>query len=326
MAETVRISRDDGKGQSLCREHAAAGIEAGKCSKAIKMGFDSPQISRNLLYHIKTAFLLTRSDFKTVIVPQSLFAFALAWNITRGDNFVALVSRLPHVVGWIWVHLAVEDLANQRLPAAIVEDHVNKPWRPLPSGRITQEEARVWLLAGICTALGLSAMMGALLPSLSLMTSIWMYNDLDGSSSGPFLRNALNAAGLMCFSFGGLLVLVQTDLTTMSYAWILFTGLVICTTVHAQDLPDKEGDKARNRQSAYIMFDFVYGRNLGPLVARVLRNSLNTAQEHFDVLDGNAYPACAMDVPTRCGRQVLRNDGGEDGNFCFNVIENLTVR
>jgi hypothetical protein len=96
--------------------------------------------------------------------------------------------------------------------------------------------------------------MDALLPSLGMMTSIWMYNDLDGSSSSAELRNALNATGLMCFSWGGLRVLIETELTTESYAWILLTGLFIFTTIQAQDLPDKEGDLARNRQSSTIVY------------------------------------------------------------------------
>lgn len=217
----------------------------------------------SLAFHIKTLFLFTKSDFKTVVFPQSIFAITAvlsAVKLTTTDkdhlspaDIVDLVYRVPYMLAWIWLNLLVEDIANQRLAGSIIEDAVNKPWRPLPSKRLTPVEARTWLLLSIVAAVGFSVVMGGFTPSICLMTLIWMYNDLDGSNSGIWIRNALNAGGLMCFSWGALEVLSQGELLPRAYIWILVTGGIVMTTVHAQDLPDMEGDIARGRTTIPLL-------------------------------------------------------------------------
>ncbi|KAL6882981.1 UbiA prenyltransferase family domain-containing protein [Trichoderma longibrachiatum] len=219
---------------------------------------------RNPLYQLKTLFLFTKSDFKTVIVPQSIFAATAALSKTQlttatpegsdVTNGWGIVSRIPLMLAWIWLNLLVEDIANQRLEGAIVEDAVNKPWRPLPSRRLTPEQARDWLIISIIAAVGLSALFGGYSASITLMVFIWMYNDLEGSSSGIWIRNALNAGGLMCFSWGALATLSGGELLPRGFAWILVTGAIIMTTVHAQDLPDIEGDMARRRLTVPLTY------------------------------------------------------------------------
>ncbi|KAL7934150.1 UbiA prenyltransferase family domain-containing protein [Trichoderma chlorosporum] len=158
------------------------------------------------------------------------------------------------MLAWIWLNLLVEDIANQRLEGSIVEDAVNKPWRPLPSRRLTPEQARDWLVIAIVAAVGFSALLGCYTASVTLMLLIWMYNDLDGSNRGIWVRNALNAGGLMCFSWGALATLSGGKLLPEGFIWILVTGAIIMTTVHAQDLPDIEGDMARGRQTVPLLY------------------------------------------------------------------------
>ncbi|OPB45267.1 UbiA prenyltransferase [Trichoderma guizhouense] len=220
--------------------------------------------SRSLLYHLKTLFLFTKSDFKTVIAPQSIFAITAALSTTKlttahfGEGEFPdvwnIASRVPLMLAWIWVNLLVEDIANQRLEGSIVEDAINKPWRPLPSRRISSEQARDWLLVATVATMGLSILSGSYTASITLMVFVWMYNDLDGSNSGIWIRNTLNAGGLMCFSWGALATLSGGELRPEGFAWILVTGAIIMTTVHAQDLPDIEGDMARGRQTVPLLY------------------------------------------------------------------------
>ncbi|KAH7313890.1 UbiA prenyltransferase family [Stachybotrys elegans] len=209
-----------------------------------------------LFYHVKTVFLFTKSDYKTILLPQATFAISAAvsgaqltttWSEDGGGGLDAV--RLAQMLAWIWVNLLVEDIANQRLEDAIAEDQINKPWRPLPAGRLTPEEARDWLMASIVMSVAVSAAMGALTPTLSLLPMVWMYNDLHGSSSGFLIRNILNGCGLMNFSWGSLHVLAGGELLPRGVAWIAMTGSIVMTTIHAQDLPDQEGDKARGRRT-----------------------------------------------------------------------------
>jgi 4-hydroxybenzoate polyprenyltransferase len=225
---------------------------------------NNPIQRRSPFYHLKTLFLFTKSDFKTVIFPQSIFAITAALStasLTTADlsedaytRACQVACRIPLMLAWIWLNLLVEDVANQRIEGSIIEDTINKPWRPLPSQRLTAEQARDWLTVAIVVAVGSSLVLGGYTASVTLMLFIWMYNDLDGSNSGIWIRNALNASGLMCFSWGALATLSGGELSARAFTWILVTGAIIMTTVHAQDLPDIEGDKARGRLTVPLLY------------------------------------------------------------------------
>lgn len=172
---------------------------------------------RDIGYHTKTLFLFTKSDFKTVIFPQTAFAISAALSaaaLVEGGplSLTQVATRLPWMLVWLWTNLLVGNISNQRTEASIIEDAANKPWRPLPAGRLTREEAQSWLMAAIPLAGGSGIVLGAYQPSICLMTLIWMYNDIEGSSSGICMRNLLNAGGLMCISWGGLSVLASDNL------------------------------------------------------------------------------------------------------------------
>ncbi|KAI0803378.1 UbiA prenyltransferase family-domain-containing protein [Xylaria sp. FL0064] len=211
-----------------------------------------------LSYHLVTLLLFTKSDFKSVIIPQSIFALSLVFSEPGAVQLYQLqvAFRIPYMLVWIWLHLLVEDIANQIQDSSVVEDAINKPWRPIPAGRLTATEARSLLRIVAVAALSLSIFLGCFLPSTTLMTMIWLYNDLDGSSSGPVMRNLLNGAGLACFGWGAVCVLLAGTPGdgNMLRDWLLLTSAVISTTIHIQDLPDKDGDKARNRKTAPLVY------------------------------------------------------------------------
>ncbi|KAL6901606.1 UbiA prenyltransferase family domain-containing protein [Trichoderma evansii] len=237
-------------------------LEKGVVGPSSIIALDQPR--RSPLYHLKTLFLFTKSDFKTVIFPQSIFAITAVLSTARlttaelsedvSTRAWQVASRIPLMLAWIWLNLLVEDMANQRLEGSIIEDTVNKPWRPLPSHRLTANQARDWLIIAIVVAVGSSLVLGGYTASVTLMLFIWMYNDLDGSNGDIWIRNALNASGLMCFSWGALATLSGGELSSRACTWILVTGAIIMTTVHAQDLPDIEGDKARGRLTVPLLY------------------------------------------------------------------------
>ncbi|KAM5349170.1 hypothetical protein ACJ41O_008993 [Fusarium nematophilum] len=233
--------------------------------------------TKGLRYHLITAFLFTKSDFKTIIFPQSIFAIAGALSsvhLTMNGAQLTLPEmayRVPCMILWLWVNLLVEDLANQRLSGSIIEDETNKPWRPIPSKRLTPEEAKSWLFAAIAAAMALSVLLGAFTPCVTLMTLVWLYNDLEGSCTN-WVRNLLNAGGLMCFGWGALQIITAQELRLEGYMWLWTTGAVVMTTVHAQDFPDLEGDIARGRTTIPIEFGDGFAR--GSLMVMVLFWSL----------------------------------------------------
>ncbi|GJC80390.1 fumagillin beta-trans-bergamotene synthase af520 [Colletotrichum liriopes] len=218
------------------------------------------------VFYLKTLYLFTRSDVKTVLVPQIIFVMSAVLSgqaLTTGHRETAgeAVQRLPLAILWIWLNLIVCGVSNQRLENSVVEDELNKPWRPIAAKRLTPGQAQRLLLGMIPLTVGISAALGGFKPTLTMMTLLWMYNDLDGSSINIWARNAINTGGIMCFSAGSLEVLSRGELLPKLWAWIGLTGVAIATTVQALDFPDMEGDNARGRKTIPLL----YGEN----VARV---------------------------------------------------------
>ncbi|KAF2268728.1 hypothetical protein CC78DRAFT_443184, partial [Lojkania enalia] len=216
---------------------------------------------RSMGYHFRTIWLFAKSDLKTVVFPQTIFGCVAL--LSRGafqlhvtaESFNSL-SRIPLVIVWIWFNLLGEAIANQRLPESIIEDTINKPWRPLPSKRLTPDEARhllLWILPAIYLV---GRIFGASDSSVALMVLSYMYNDLGGANENWLFRNALNACGLSFFSLGAAQVAWGPRATPGKtvYAWIATLAAVISSTIQVQDLPDIEGDRARSRKTMPLIY------------------------------------------------------------------------
>lgn len=219
-------------------------------------------IALKLSYWVKTLWLFTRSDMKTVTSPQVIFGLVVALSgssLTTNDSpkLMEVLFRLPRLVLWVWLSLLSEVIANQRLPSAIVEDTVNKPWRPIPSQRLRATQARQLLLGILPTVYLFSLLSGGSQAFVALTVFSYMYNDLEGANESPIIRNVLNACGLSAFSVGAAEVAVghgRFGLQPCAYRWIAILGLVIASTVQMQDLPDIEGDQARRRKTAPLIY------------------------------------------------------------------------
>ncbi|KAI1385220.1 uncharacterized protein F4822DRAFT_412425 [Hypoxylon trugodes] len=165
---------------------------------------------------------------------------------------------------WLWLHLLAEDLANQRLPDSILEDNVNRPWRAIPTKRPTPSEAREFLRATVWFTIGSSWLMGSFLPSVSLITMIYLYNDLYGSSAGPLERHVINAAALCFFGWGAVATLLggnfSTEGTKLLVQWMAISFSIVVTTIQAQDFPDIAGDEARGRQTVPLIYGQKFSR------------------------------------------------------------------
>ncbi len=193
--------------------------------------------------------------------PQIAFGLSSALSGTRmtttpTPTLPAILARLPHLVFWIWSNLLLEVISNQRQPSSIAEDSVNKPWRPLPTARLTPVEARrllLWTTPVICLS---SWYLGALPATAALLVFSNMYNDLDGANEDPVVRNILNACGLGCFNLGASIVATDSGTHTLNrdaYAWMFILGAVTVSTVHTQDLADVQGDRLRGRKTVPLV-------------------------------------------------------------------------
>ena len=71
---------------------------------------------------------------------------------------------------WTWLNTLVFVLANQRLPDAVTEDALNKPWRPIPAGRITMARTRRLLIVAVPLSYGAVCVLGGKEETLLLYT------------------------------------------------------------------------------------------------------------------------------------------------------------
>ena len=174
--------------------------------------------------------------------------YADNWNIAQA---------LPRSFFWTWANVLVFSINNQSTNTdAVLEDSINKPWRPIPAGRISMIQARRLLLGFVPAVYLLSVLwLGAAEETLMCYGLTWLYNDLGGANEHFLLRNLLNGAAYLVYGSGALRVILGSSATPSgaAYTWLFLVASVIFTTMQVQDLKDQEGDKARKRHTAPLV-------------------------------------------------------------------------
>ncbi|MCJ1246928.1 hypothetical protein MMC30_004139 [Trapelia coarctata] len=214
---------------------------------------------------LQTLWSLTKDDIPTFLLPDTLFGLlsALAGPILTTQPTSSpfrILQRLPLPLTFTFLNLLVFDLANQRLSAA--EDTLNKPWRPIPSGRLTPLQMRRWLLAAAPVLLAVTYALDAWRETALLLVLTWLYNDLGGGDENFVVRNLLLGAAFALYHIGALRVACGEGYEISAYGmgWIAQISGVIFSTMQVQDLKDQAGDHARGRRTAPLV--------LGERVAR----------------------------------------------------------
>ena len=227
--------------------------------------FNTPELHEALnriRWPLYTLWLFTFSDLKTIIVPTSTFGIIGALSgpplVTDSLGSEKILFRIPHIFFWTWSTLLPFAIQNQNGSSAIIEDSINKPWRPLPSGRISPKNATHYMIAFYCVNIAMSIHFGVQFQALSLLFLGTWYNRLGGADRSCLEKNFINAAGYMSFISGALGVAMDTSATAVTTGpialpWLVSVGLVIATTAHTQDFEDMEGDLARGRHTVPLV-------------------------------------------------------------------------
>ena len=212
-------------------------------------------------HDIYSMWLFTYSDLKTIVGPSTAFGIFNSLQASAFDlpclQHSAVLKRLPVVIFWTWINLLPFSIDNQRLPKAIKEDRVNKPWRPMPSQRMTPRRAKVWMLGLYPLAIVSSVYLGGLRQCLSLIClGIW-YNDLGGADRDPLSRNFINSCGFLCYTSGAMEVaygrVIPLTPGSPLFRWLSVIAGVVLTTVHTQDMCDQAGDSERGRSTVPLL-------------------------------------------------------------------------
>jgi hypothetical protein len=214
---------------------------------------------------IQNFWLFTSSDLATFVVPNTVFGVCCA---LAGPPFVnslplsssAILSRIPLIILFNLSNTLIFDLANQRLWESVQEDKLNKPWRPIPSGRMTRSEVRKAMQIAIPAVLAFNHyFLSAGAETACIMVGCWVYNDLKVSDDSLILRNAIASLAFGVFNWSSLKVAIGghaeylPKVAEAGSAWIWIYSGVIFTTLHVQDLKDQAGDRVRGRSTAPLV-------------------------------------------------------------------------
>ena len=212
-----------------------------------------------MAFHLNTIWLFTASDIKSVVIPETLLGVSTALTgplltTNSSPKTVDVLKRIPRIILWNWLSLLFFDIDNQFQAGSIVEDTVNKPWRLLPSGRLTASEARHLLILVIPIVIIGKLYLGGTAEASALMIGSFVYNYLQGADESFLFRNLLNAGGYICYSSGSMKVATghgQYELNVTAATWLAIIGVIIATTLQMQDMPE---DTARGRRTIPVLY------------------------------------------------------------------------
>lgn len=214
------------------------------------LGLKSP------VYHIYTLYLFTCNNISDIIIPSLLFAslsasVASKFSLGPDQDLTSILVSVPKMLLWSWSNLLIFNLSNQRSAASIKEDLVNKPWRPLPSGRLAPGDASRLFHCWRPTVLLISLRLGGLAPSVSIILLSYVYDER-GAALNPITKNLINGLGIGSYFAGPFEVVTRRSILSGNGGaalWLLLIMAAIVTTSHAQDLRDQEGDMAAGRET-----------------------------------------------------------------------------
>ena len=211
----------------------------------------------SLSYHAYTLWLFVFSDLKTMVLPSAAFAIFNSMAISLGQPniperiWTRTISRVPMMLVWAWVNTLAFTVNNQRQPNAAREDELNKPWRPIPSQRLSPVHAKYLAIFAYAISLLVSILAGGgASECILLMFFGFLYNDLKLGDVHWLSRNILNACGFTSFAAGALEIALQAPLADREMiCWLLMIGGAVCCTVFSQDMYDQVGDAAAGRRT-----------------------------------------------------------------------------
>ncbi|MCJ1374218.1 hypothetical protein MMC20_005450 [Loxospora ochrophaea] len=229
--------------------------------KMFQIPHEPQKQKRSIRYHIHSLWLFTFSDLKTIVVPKTIFGIVTVLSGQKlttdiEPEFATVLACTPLIIAWIWLNLLPLDISNQYNEKSILEDKENKPWRPIPAGRLAINETRWLMVSSYIAAFLASSYLGGMAECILLMVEGSIYNELDGANNSLLARNFLNAAGYMTFASGAARVACKasgTQLRGSSSLWLILLSTVIMTTIQFQDLYDQKGDALRGRRTIPLL-------------------------------------------------------------------------
>ncbi|KFY14108.1 hypothetical protein V492_02849 [Pseudogymnoascus sp. VKM F-4246] len=208
---------------------------------------------QSLLEEVNIAWAFTYRDFTATVVPFSFFT--IASSLEAGSSYETLLINTSKCALLSFLLLYTFTISNQI--NGIEEDKINKPDRPIVSGRVTLQGA--YARYGIFT-LGcflLAFAMGVEIGATTFMVLGALHNFTNISSFGPGKDSA--TTGILTSGLYTAWVLGGGD-QRRGINWIACLSISLLFTISIQDLRDVIGDAASGRYTTPWMLGKPYGK------------------------------------------------------------------
>jgi 4-hydroxybenzoate polyprenyltransferase len=196
---------------------------------------------------LRISWHFIKYDWFSTIAPGTLFL--LTTLITQHIPVWTWPLYLAKAIAYFWLYVYTFTLGNQTVGA--IEDKLNKPDRPIPSGMVSVQGAKlrwyilspVYLLVGLALGVGEWALLWFVAQTLynfQQWAHVW------------WKKNAIMGVGVLA-QLAAAWQLVA-PLTHASLLWISIFSLVIFVVIGMQDMRDVSGDIVMRRRTLPIRF------------------------------------------------------------------------
>lgn len=197
-------------------------------------------------------------------------AIAVVLMIFVGHNY-----NVPVLFGALLVLIitgagnAINDVYDYKI------DAINKPHRPIPSGRISLKTAKIYaislFLVSILISIFISYLVNSYWPSVIVIcATILMYVYASHLKAMPLIGNIVVASlTCFCFIFAGTIIACDTGdwfIFLVSIYLGLFALFMTLAREIVKDMEDIEGDKADGART----FPIIYGKKIPSIVSIIL--------------------------------------------------------
>nr|WBQ21652.1 (-)-epi-alpha-bisabolol synthase [Stachybotrys sp.] len=230
------------------------------------------RVVESLGHHLYTLYLFSATDIDCIIATSMVFGFlnaAIAPALSMGPALTVLgmIKAAPVMLLQVWGVLLLTEFHNQRHPESTAEDLINKPWRPVPSGRVTTQQVNILLYLIYPFNILVSSMVGGLVPCLTTSVFAIWYNEFGGAAD-PFLKGWHNGVGITGFWAGTLEVATGSSIFSgegTAAVWLAILMAMVTTTSQMQDFRDMDGDAAAGRKTIPLVIGDMPSRILSGL-------------------------------------------------------------
>ncbi|KAJ7109601.1 UbiA prenyltransferase family-domain-containing protein [Mycena crocata] len=205
---------------------------------------------QNAIYHELVVFWdFTWRDWSASLIPGIMYTTAALRSLNPTPTTLQTAYGVARSFCYFFLYIYSCDLANQI--NGIAEDCINKPDRPLSSGRVSLHGAYIRWCITTAAYLLISAAWGVL-PWSTLWVGITVYASFCGGDKHWFTKNlVLMSVGSLCLlhaSWG-----LVAPLTPSEWRWAVTLSGVFGVVANIQDMRDVEGDLVAGRRTLPIV-------------------------------------------------------------------------